>query len=168
MNLSIRKLRDSDGEIISSAFREIKWNKPVSQYRRYYKEQKAGKRLVLVAFIERKFVGYLTIVWKSDYLPFRKAGAPEIVDLNVLPEYQGRKIGTKLMDAAEEIISKKLKLVGISVGLAPGYNAAQRMYVRRGFVPNGLGIQYNNRPVRYGQKIIVNDSLVLFFTKQLK
>ena len=168
MDLLIRKLQNHDAEIISSAFNEIGWNKPASQYERYYSEQENGKRLTLVVFLNKKFSGYLTIVWESEYPPFRKDNIPEVVDLNVLPKYQRQKIGTRLMEKAEKIISKKSKIVGIGVGLAPGYNAAQRMYVRRGFVPDGLGIEYNNKPVKYGQKIVVDDSLVLHFTKQLK
>jgi ribosomal protein S18 acetylase RimI-like enzyme len=168
MNLQIRKIQSRDAEIISSAFDEIKWNKPASQFKRYYVEQKAGKRLVLVAFLDKKFAGYLTIVWKSAYPPFKKNNIPEIVDLNVLPKYQRQEIGTKLMDEAEKIISKKYKIVGIGVGLAPGYNVAQKMYVRRGFVPDGLGAEYKGKPVKYNQKIIVDDSLVLHFTKELK
>ncbi|MFA4872421.1 MAG: GNAT family N-acetyltransferase [Patescibacteria group bacterium] len=167
MHLLIRKLQNHDAEIISSAFNEIRWNKPASQYKHYFTEQKVGKRLVLVAFVNKKFVGYLTIVWKSNYPPFKNGNIPEVVDLNVLPKYQRQKIGTKLMDEAEKIISKKSKVVGIGVGLAPGYNAAQRMYVRRGFIPDGLGVEYNEKSVKYGQKIVVDDSLTLHFTKRL-
>jgi len=123
---------------------------------------------MLVAFLKSKFAGYLTIIWKSTYPPFKKGGIPEIVDLNVLPEYQGQKIGTKLMNEAEKIISKKSKVVGIGVGLAPGYNVAQRMYVRRGFIPDGLGITYKNKYVKYGQVVCADDELVLHFTKLLR
>lgn len=168
MNLIIRELENHDAEVISSAFQEIKWHKTASQYKRYYSEQCAGKRLVLVAFLNNKFAGYLTIVWKSKYPSFRKNSIPEIVDLNVLPKYQQRRIGTKLMDKAEKIISKKSKMLGIGVGLAPGYNAAQRMYVRRGFVPDGAGITYKNKYVKYGQSVIADDDLVLYFIKQLR
>ena len=120
-----------------------------------------------MAFLDKVFVGYVTIVWRSKYPPFNKNNIPEIVDLNVLPKYQRQKIGTKLMDKAEEIISQKYKVVGIGVGLAPGYNAAQRMYVCRGFIPDGLGVWYGDKSVRYGQKVEINDSLVLHLTKQL-
>jgi hypothetical protein len=42
------------------------------------------------------------------------------------------------------------------------------MYVRRGFVPDGAGITYKNKYVKYGQSIIADDDLVLYFIKQLK
>lgn len=167
MDIQIRKLHNHDAEIIFSAFDEIGWDKPVSQYQQYFSEQESGARLVLLAFLNLKFAGYLTIVWRSNYTPFKKNNIPEIVDLNVLPKYQRQKIGTKLMDEAEKIIFKKSKVVGIGVGLAPGYNAAQKMYVRRGYVPDGLGVEYNDKPLEYGQKIVVDDSLVLHLTKQL-
>ena len=92
---------------------------------------------------------------------------PEIVDLNVLPKFQQQGIGSRLMDEVEETIKQEHNFVGIGVGLAPGYNAAQRMYVLRGYVPDGLGIRYNNNDVSFGQKIIVDDNLELYLIKKL-
>jgi len=149
MNLQIKQLQNQDTDIIASAFDEINWHKPVTQYRRYFSEQKNGKRLVIVAWYNKKFAGYLTIVWQSKYPAFKKSHTPEIVDLNVLPKYQQRKIGTTLMNEAEKIIAKKSKTAGIGVGLAPGYEAAQVMYARRGYTPDGLGLTYKNKYLKY-------------------
>ncbi|MEW6685704.1 MAG: GNAT family N-acetyltransferase [Candidatus Edwardsbacteria bacterium] len=168
MGLKIRKLNKNDAVIISQAFSEIGWNKPTLQYENYYSEQCEGKRVVLVALLNGKFAGYLTIVWQSGYPYFKENNIPEIMDLNVLPKYRRQKIATKLMDEAEKIVSNKSKIIGIGVGLAPGYNAAQRMYVLRGYIPDGLGVTYKGKYVRHGQKIIANDSLILYLTKKLK
>lgn len=168
MSLKITKFNKNQIKEIVRAFKKLKWNKPESLYLKYLKEQKTGKRFVLVAFLNGTFAGYLTIVWKSQYAPFKNKKVPEIVDLNVLPKYRQNKIGTKLMDKAERIIRIKSKEAGIGVGLAPGYRFAQRMYVKRGYVPNGLGINFTDKKVKFGQKVIVNDSLVLHFTKKLK
>ena len=58
-------------------------------------------------------------------------------------------------------------MAGISVGMDPDYGAAQRMYVQRGYVPDGRGLTHNNRYVRRGEQVTVDDDLNLFFTKRL-
>jgi len=168
MKLTIRTFKEDDIEVISKAFQKIGWKKPASQYEKYYLEQSKDKRLVLVAFIDNDFAGYLTIVWRSDYPPFRKQNIPEIVDLNVLPKYQRQKIATRLMDKAESVVKQKSNIVGLGVGLLPDYGPAQRMYVSRGFVPDGLGVVYDNKVVSFGQKVIIDHSLEIHFAKQLK
>ena len=167
MQLQIRELESHDAEMISSAFLKIGWDKPTEQFLRYFSEQRDKKRLVLVAFLDHNFAGYVTIVWQSDYPPFKEKDIPEVVDLNVLPEFQHKRVGSGLMDRAEEIIGEQHDVIGIGVGIAPGYNAAQQMYVRRGYIPDGLGVTYDNSFVSYGQQVPVDDSLVLHLTKRL-
>ena len=72
------------------------------------------------------------------------------------------------MDAAENLIAEKYKLVGIRVGLTRDYGAAQRMYVKRGYLPDGLGISQDGVFLQYGDKITVTDALNLSFIKELK
>lgn len=72
------------------------------------------------------------------------------------------------MDRAEQIISKRSSVAGIGVGLHPGYAAAQRMYVLRGYVPDGLPVTYCDKFVEEGQEIKLDDELVLHLTKKLK
>ena len=166
--LQIRLLTAADIEVIAEAFTAIGWHKPASQYQRYLAEQTAGERVVLVATVDGDFAGYVTIVWESGYPPFRAASIPEVVDFNVLPHYRRRHIGTKLMDEAEARIAHRSPVAGIGVGLYPDYGAAQRMYVLRGYIPDGSGIWYDVHQVQPGEAVYVDDSLALFFTKQLR
>lgn len=46
-------------------------------------------------------------------------------------------------------------------------NAAQQLYIKRGYIPDGRGITYQNRPVKEGANVVVDDHLVMHFTKQL-
>jgi GNAT superfamily N-acetyltransferase len=167
--VQIRQLVSDDIIPIADAFAAIGWSihKPLSQYKRYYAEQCSGDREVLVAFSEDKFAGYLTIVWKPDYQPFQDAGVPEVQDFNVLPEFRRRKIGTALMDHAEEFISTRSKLVGIGVGMYPDYGNAQRLYVKRGYIPDGRGLTYSGNVLEPMETAINDDDLVLYFTKDL-
>ncbi len=166
--MEIRALQQEDIEPIAEAFACLGWNKPASQYVKYLQEQERGERQILVAFRERTFLGYLTVVWESHYPPLREAGIPEIVDFNVLPEFRKQGIGSRLMDQAEALISERSAVAGIGVGMDPDYGAAQRLYIKRGYVPDGRGLSYEDRQVVYGQMVAVDDSLVLHFTKQLR
>ena len=72
------------------------------------------------------------------------------------------------MDEAERQVGERSAIVGIGVGLYPDYGPAQRMYVLRGYVPDGRGVSYDNRQVAPGEVVPVDDSLALYFTKKLK
>jgi hypothetical protein len=52
--------------------------------------------------------------------------------------------------------------------MTPDYGAAQRMYVLRGYVPDGRGLHYRGHYPQYGEKMTVDDSMALYFTKELK
>ena len=164
----IHLLEKKDIPAIVTAFQQIGWNKPASQYERYFAEQEIKLRDVHVAFVENKFASYLTICWISSYPPFRDANIPEIVDFNVLPSHRRQHIGTALMDKAETEIARISTVAGIGVGMSPDYGAAQRMYVLRGYVPDGRGMHYKNNYPAYGEQVTVDDDLAIFFTKKLK
>jgi GNAT superfamily N-acetyltransferase len=167
-NFLIRVLEASDISQITKAFAELGWNKPQSQYERYLIDQALEERDVYVAWVEGKFAGYLTICWKSTYEPFREKNIPEIVDFNVLPKFRRQGIGTQLMDKAESEIAKVNSVAGIGVGMDSDYGAAQRLYVLRGYVPDGRGLHFRDHHVKYGEQITVDDNLALFLTKELK
>ena len=168
MDAHIRPFDSKDIPEITRAFEEIGWNKPASQYEIYLAEQKFRLRDVYVAMSKGQFAGYLTVAWKSSYEPFRTAGIPEITDFNVLPKFRRKGIGTQLMEQAEDAIGQVSSIAGIGVGLTPDYGAAQRLYVLRGYVPNGLGVYYQDHPIHYGQEIRVDDHLVLYLMKELR
>jgi hypothetical protein len=71
------------------------------------------------------------------------------------------------MNEAERMVRERSPVVGIGVGMDADYGAAQRLYVLRGYIPDGKGLTYKNRFVRYGEQVTVDDGLVLHFTKRL-
>ena len=167
-NPLIRSLEPDDISEIANAFQRLGWNKPESQYKRYLMEQSIGLRQVFVAFVDREFAGYLTICWQSLYEPFRSESIPKIVDFNVLPKFRRQGIGTQLMDTAESTIAKVNPIAGIGVGMDSDYGAAQRLYVLRGYIPDGRGLHYRDHHVRYGEQVTVDDELAIYLTKELK
>ena len=59
--------------------------------------------------------------------------------------------------------------VYLSVGLHNGFGAAQRIYIKRGYIPDGSGIWYRDKPcVPYEDAYPIDDELVLYLSKKLK
>ena len=163
--ITIRPLRDADATVIAAAFSALGWNKTVDQYRCYQREQESGTRHVFVATRDEEFVGYVTLNWRPSYPPFIDQKSPEIQDLNVLPQFRRCGVGSALLDAAERCAAAAVDTVGIRVGLDPGYGAAPRRYVERGYVPDGHGVARGDRPVAFGEQVVVDHDLVMSFTK---
>lgn len=149
--VEIRPLTAADPFVITQAFAALGWpGKTIAHYRRYLDDQAAGTRAVFVAMPEDRFAGYLTVCWASDYAPFRAAGIPEIVDLNVLSQFRRRRIASTLMDTAEGLISARTDTAGLGVGLYADYAAAHLMYLSRGYLPDGRGVAFRGATVEPG------------------
>lgn len=164
---SFRKLRPQDIPLIAAAFTEIGWNKPASLFQQYFQEQERGERCVWIACDDKTFLGYVTLKWHSDYPNFNKHNVPEINDLNVLPRFRNRGIGSKLLDFAEAEAQAGCGMVGLGVGLYADYGNAQKLYTKRGYIPDGHGATYHYLPVVPGEKYPVDDDLILWFVKKL-
>lgn len=197
--IHIRPMLLEDAAPISAAFQAQGWNKPLSQYLKYYDQQLHNERVVLIATLHLTgdrpltlpnahpapeptprstnqgsvpyvstfpaFAGYITLLWKSPDPYFSRHNIPEIQDFNVLIAYRNRGIGSQLMDAIEEIAFEKHVTVGLSSGLLSDYGSAQRLYVKRGYIPTGEGIKYQGKVLQYNDQVKVDDDLVLSFTK---
>ena len=101
-------------------------------------------------FWKKGFARYVTLKWQSQYEAFVRDYIPEIMDLNVLPSFRKTGVGSILLDIAEKEATTKSDLVSIGVGLYAGhdggYGSAQKLYVKRGYVPDGRGVTYNYQP----------------------
>ena len=152
--IQIRLLEESDPPSIAAAFKIMGWNKSEAQYRRYLHEQVAGTPTCFVAIVEGQFAGYVTVHWQPNYAGFADLNIPEIQDLNVLTKYRRKGIATRLLDRAE--------------GEAARRSGVERLYAKRGYIPDAGGITYRNRFVEEGASVVVDDDLVMHLTKQLR
>ena len=166
-DLQIRPLSDTDPLSMAAAFSSIGWVKPVTLFERYLNEQTAGGRICLVATVNGDFAGYVTVNWSPTYPGFVEMKIPEIQDLNVLPAFRRKGIATRLLDRAEAEIASCSDVIGIGVGLHPGYNNAQRLYGKRGYIPDGLGVTYRDRYLCEGEQVVLDDDLILHLTKHV-
>jgi len=71
------------------------------------------------------------------------------------------------MDAAEQLIATRATQAGITVGLFAEYGPAQRLYAKRGYVPDGRGACQGLRPLTPGETVTVDHDLILWLTKAL-
>jgi len=167
-NLVLRKLEVADCQIISDAFKAQGSNdKPIELYQKYLELQHQKKKDIIVATVDSEYAGYLTINWKSDYIPFIEKNIPEIVDFNVMKKFLRKGIGSRLMDEAELRISKVSSIAGIGFGVHKDYGPAQILYARRGYIPLGTGLIKDGNELDYGDKITIDHSLAIFLTKKL-
>jgi GNAT superfamily N-acetyltransferase len=139
-------------------------------FERCLAEQRAGNRVILAAEnAAARLAGYAQLIWQPLYRPFRKLDIPEIQDLNVIPEARQQGLGGRLVDACEErVLLAGKTAVGIGVGLYSRYGAAQRLYVRKGYIPDGAGVCYDDVAVTANEMRAIDDLLTLKLVKELK
>lgn len=168
LEIQVSALQATDIPTMVEAFQKANWVKPATVFQAYLQEQQDDRRKVWIASHNGQFVGYVTLKWDSQYESFRLNNIPEIMDLNVLPHYQRQGIGSRLLEIAENEAFQKSSMVGLGVGLYKDYGPAQQLYVRRGYVPDGHGITYKYHTALPGNQYILDDDLVLWFTKRLR
>ncbi|TNJ67401.1 GNAT family N-acetyltransferase [Paenibacillus hemerocallicola] len=163
--IEIRQMTAKDVEVVFRVFTENRIRKPKDYVKRCWDENKYGERVTLLAFHDGQFAGSLHLLALSKYPYFAENGIPEINDFNVIPARRKMGIGNALMEAAEKLALEQHGIVGIGVGLYQSYGSAQRMYAKRGYIPDGRGVMYNGQPVLPGAQVCVDDDLNLYFTK---
>ncbi len=161
----IRELNDRDCGVVSEAFASQGWNKPAARFENYIAEQQTKLRSAYVAERAGRIAGYVTINWKPSYRYFADKRIPEIQDLNVLLTHRRSGVATALLDVVEKVAFERSPRVGIGVGLHSGYNAAQRLYGLRGYIPDGNGVHWKGKPVGENEGVALDDDLILYLVK---
>ena len=161
-------MQPEDIQALSEGFAAQGWQPRQEVWRRYLEEEAAGKRATFVAEIDGRAVGYVNLVYAPEHGPFVGSGLPEISDFNDIAPYRRQGVGKALMDAAEEAAARDYEAVTIGVGLHSGYGSAQRMYVKRGYIPDGAGVWYRGEALAPYAACVNDDDLNLYFTKKLR
>lgn len=165
--LLIRSMRESDGDVFYNTYLSYNWHPERKTYSNYYKEQETGKRKVFIAEYENQVAGICTLVLEPTEGPFGGKGMPEIVDLCVFFYLHHMGIGNKLLDVVEAEAFKLSNEVYLAVGVHSGYGIAQRMYIKRGYIPDGTGVWYQNKQLEQYAVCCNDDDLLLFLSKKL-
>lgn len=165
--LIIRNMEPGDAQEITDAEIEQGWDASIEKYQKRLEDQRVGKAVSLVAEYDGRPVGYINVYPDSASGAFAGKGYPEIVDFGVLEKYRRLGIGNALMDVAEEIAATYADVVCIGVGLHSGYGSAQRMYVKRGYIPDGSGVWFRDKVCTPYEECVNDDDLVLYLSKKL-
>lgn len=166
--IAIRQAHATETDWLQASYAKyLGWAKPDGYFAEVCRLQDAGETVLLIAVDDGEYVAHCKIVWLPDYPNFRTQHIPEIQDLNVRADYRRQGIATQLLDICEQRIKEHADTVGIGFGLYADYGAAQRLYLKRGYIPDGHGIYYQDKPVIAGQSYPIDDDLVLYLTKKL-
>ena len=161
----VRDMELRDAEAITEGERAQGWRGEIEKYLTRLRDRDAGRCFALAAEIDGKAAGYIHLYFEPQGGPYR--GIPEIVDFGVLEKHRRRGVGSLLMDAAESLARRRSGEVCLGVGLHSGYGSAQRMYAKRGYVPDGSGVWYRNAPCAPYGPCANDDDLVLYMKKAL-
>lgn len=167
-DILIRDMQPEDAQIITDGEIAQGWHQTTEKYEMRLRDQADGIATALVAEFRGNVAGYINVYPNAKWGPFGNQGYPEIVDFGVLEKYRRNGVGNKLMDVAEQIAGKYSDMVYLGVGIHNGYGSAQRMYVKRGYIPDGSGVWYNNEVCPQYAPCCNDDDLVLYMSKQFK
>lgn len=167
-DLVIRDMEEADALVFTDEFTAQGWHPDINGYLSRLKDREDGKCTALTAVYRDRPAGAVYVYRTAQGGPFAEKNWPVIVDFNVLKKYQRRGIGNRLMDAAEQVAGQYADTVCLGVGLSREYGSAQRMYVKRGYIPDGSGVWYNDvQCVQYESICTIDDELILYFYKEL-
>lgn len=164
--IKIRKMTEEDILKIDSNFIEQGWGTRLQVLKEYLVEQQRGQRVVLVAEMTGDVAGYVTLMKLAKNGPYKNVH-PEVADFNVFEKYQQLGIGNKLLDGIEEEAKVFSTVITLGVGLHKGYGAAQRIYIKRGYIPDGSGVWYNNENLEMNEPCFNNDDLAIYLAKEI-
>ena len=166
--ITVRAMTYTDIDRILMNFDEQGWYKPREVLEKYLKGQNTGSLQVFVAEFRGDVAGYTVLYPDTNVGPFARTKIPVISDFIVFEKCQRHGIGNRILDAAEKKAAELSDQVQIGVGLHSGYGAAQRMYVKRGYVPDGTGVWYKDSLLEPYAECCNDDDLVLYLVKDLR
>lgn len=168
-NVTIRDIEMADIEALTAAEQAQGWHwanteKTASRL----PARDAGECVVMVCEYDGEPAGYVSLYWNAEWGAYKNMNIPEIVDFNVLIKYRRRGLGHIMMNVCEQLAATHSDRICLGVGLYRDYGTAQRMYVKRGYVPDGSGVWYDSENIEPGKDVCNDDDLVLFLSKDLR
>lgn len=118
-------------------------------FARCFDAAEARQRLMLLAEdAEGRAVGYAIYNRQPLYALYAHLNAPEIQDVNVIPDHRGQGYATALIERCESVAREEgCAYIGIAVAVSVNYGPAQRLYAKLGYLPDGYGVTRDRLPV---------------------
>jgi len=164
--LQIKRVQPAEVDAVIDLFARCYYGN-LDEARAHFADHADGGGDSFLAYVEGELAGFVTIRWVSHNEQFRRNNIPLIHHLEVFAPYQRRGIASRLMDEAERLIATRATQAGITVGLFDAYGPAQRLYAKRGYIPDGRGVCQAHRPLQRGETVTMDHDLILWLTKDL-
>lgn len=165
-NVVIREMSYDDIPFICKADNDES-EKNVAYLKNQLKNQDNHECSALIALYQGKAAGYVFLYYKCRWGGLANCNIPGVVDLIVFEEYRKKGIATNLMNVAEDIAKRHSDKVYLDVCLYSEYGPAQRLYIKRGYLPDGKGVYYEEKVLETDAICKNNDELTLCLIKEL-
>jgi ribosomal protein S18 acetylase RimI-like enzyme len=132
-----------------------------------FEDHENGASTTILGYEAGRLVGIVTIRWFSNYPRFRERGIPLIQNIEIRYEDRGRGLGNQMLERTEQEIARRSRLAGLVVGISEDYGPAQRLYAKRGYIPDGRGVCHRWTPLKLGDVITVDHDLLLWLVKDV-
>ncbi len=166
VNIDIRIMEYDDIPLICKADNDESENNIV-YLRNQLDNQKKQECSALLALYNGEIAGYVFLYYRCRWGGLANCDLPGVIDLIVFEKYRKNGVATALMDIAEKIAKKNSNKVYLDVCLNSEYGPAQRLYMKRGYVPDGKGVYYEEKVCETNAICKNNDELTLCLVKEL-
>ncbi|MCB0011959.1 MAG: GNAT family N-acetyltransferase [Anaerolineales bacterium] len=168
-NFTVRDVRAADVTLIDAAIKSMGWQRPEGHFGTVFAQAERGEIcFLIVTTAAGDYAGHGKLVWSPGHPYFQTHAIPEIQDLVALSTYRRQGVASLLVENLEALAAERGDQIGIGFALYGDYGPAQRMYVRRGYVPVGISVSYQDRLVQPGETVPVDDDLVFVLVKSLR
>ena len=165
-DVKIRQMTYDDIPLICKADRDES-EANITYLRNNLDNQEDHKCAALLALYDGQVAGYVFLYYACKWGGLKNQGVPGVVDLIVFEPYRRKGVATALMDVAEEKARTIHSKIYLDVCLNSDYGPAQRFYVRRGYVPDGAGVYYEQEVLGTNAPCSNDDELTLCLVKEL-
>ena len=165
-NIDIRKMNYDDIPLICKADHDES-ERNITYLKNQLANQDKQECSALIALYNGKAAGYVFLYYKCRWGGLANCNIPGVVDLIVFEEFRQRGIATNLMDVAENIAKSHSNKVYLDVCLSSEYGPAQIFYIKRGYIPDGKGVYYEEKVCETDATCKNDDELTLCLVKEL-
>lgn len=141
--------------------------KNITYLKRQLDNQQKQECSALLALYHGEVSGYVFLYYQCRWGGLGGCKIPSVVDLIVFKKYRRKKIATILLDLAEDIARHHCDKIYLDVCLNSDYGPAQKLYAKRGYIPDGKGVYYENKICETNAVCKNNDDLTLCLIKEL-
>ena len=165
-NVQIRKMTYDDIPLICKADNDESESN-IEYLKNNLDNQDNKKCSALLALYNNQIAGYVFLYYECKWGGLKNQGLPSVVDLIVFEAYRRKGIATALMDFAEREARSFNSKIYLDVCLNSEYGPAQCFYIRRGYVPDGAGVYYEQEVLSINSPCFNDDELTLCLVKKL-